>query len=216
MLDSTRRVKTNGIQALLFDLGGVLIDIDFDRAFAHWQPISRLSVSEFKATFEFDAPYQLFERGEITAAKYFAHLRTRLQLRDDPVRIAEGWNAIFRAEITETRRLVEAARTRIPCYVLTNSNGAHQAAWSALFPALVQSFERVFVSCEIGHRKPERAAFEFVGRELGIPLGSILFFDDTFENVSAAAAAGLIAIHVRAPEDVRAALQTHLKLGAST
>ncbi len=195
------------IQALLFDLGGVVVDIDFNRALVHWQPMSRLSLVELKAAFTFDVPYQRHERGEISAAEYFAHLARHLQLHDDPAQIAEGWNSIFIAEIAETRRRVEAARAWLPCYAFTNTNAAHQAAWTARFPAVVQAFERVFVSSEIGHRKPDRSAFEFVARSVGVPVESILFFDDTLANVEGARAAGLEAVHVRGPEDVKAALQ---------
>jgi putative hydrolase of the HAD superfamily len=196
----------HGIQALLFDLGGVVIEIDFNRAFEYWQPISRLSVDELKAAFKVDVPYQRHERGEITASEYFAHLGKSLQLQDDRARIAEGWNTIFVQEITETRRMVEAARTKFPCYAFTNSNAVHQAAWSAMFPMVVQCFDRVFVSSEIGHRKPERKAFEFVAHTLGISVNSMMFFDDLPENVAGAAAAGLEAVHVRGPADVKSAL----------
>ena len=195
------------IQALLFDLGGVVMDIDFNRALAHWQPMSRHSLAELKAAFTFDVPYQWHERGEISAAEYFAHLAQHLQLDDDPARIAQGWNSIFINEITETRRMVEAARALLPCYAFTNSNAAHQAAWSARYPAVVRAFERVFVSSEIGHRKPDRSAFEFVARSIGVPIESILFFDDTLANVEGALAAGLAAVHVRGPADVKTALQ---------
>jgi glucose-1-phosphatase len=200
-------MATSKIQVLLFDLGGVVVEIDFNRAFAHWQSISRLSLAELKATFTFDVPYQRHERGEITANEYFAHLTQHLQLQDGTARIAEGWNSIFVAEITETRRMVEAARAKLPCYAFTNTNAAHQAAWSAKFPAVVQAFDHIFVSSEIGHRKPDRSAFEFVARSLGVPMESILFFDDMLENVNGALAAGLEAVHVRGPSDVRAALQ---------
>jgi glucose-1-phosphatase len=205
-------MASSNIKALLFDLGGVVVDIDFNRAFAHWQPISRLSLAELKAAFTFDVPYQQHERGEINAAEYFAHLAQHLQLHDDPARIAEGWNSIFIDEITETRRMVEAARAKLPCYAFTNTNAAHQAAWSARFPAVVQAFEHVFVSSEIGHRKPDRGAFEFVARSVGVPIESILFFDDTLANVGGALAAGLEAVHVRGPADVKAAL---LRLGCA-
>ena len=196
----------SNIKALLFDLGGVVMEIDFNRAFAHWQPMSRLSLAELKAAFSFDEPYQRHERGEISAADYFAHLAQHLQLRGDPVRIAEGWNSIFISEISEARRMVQAARAKLPCFAFTNTNAAHQAAWSARFPAVMQAFDRVFVSSEIGHRKPERSAFEFVAQTIGAPMASILFFDDTRENVEGALAAGLQAVHVRGPADVKAAL----------
>lgn len=198
---------TTQVQALLFDLGGVVLDIDFNRAFAHWQPVSRLSLEEIKAGFRFDAAYQQHERGEMDAAAYFAHLSVRLQLQKGHARIAEGWNAIFIGEIADTLAMIQSARGRLPCYAFTNSNPVHQAAWSAMFPAVVQAFDRIFVSSDMGCRKPERQAFDHIAREIDTPPGAILFFDDLAENVAGAQAAGLQAVHVRGPGDVRAALE---------
>lgn len=195
-----------GIRALLFDLGGVLLDIDFGRAFASWASISRLSHGDLKEAFQRDLPYQRHERGEIGAPEYFTHVRETLQLEGDGERIVAGWNEILVAEIAQTRQMLEAVRGSIPCYVLTNSNPTHQAAFSARFPTLMASFERVFVSSDIGHRKPEREAFEFVANSIGMPLDAIMFFDDQIENVEGAAAAGLEAVHVRTPADIRTAL----------
>jgi putative hydrolase of the HAD superfamily len=65
----------------------------------------------------------------------------------------------------------------------------------------------VFSSHEIGRRKPERAAFEHIARVLDVPLGSILFVDDLPENVEGAQAAGLQAVLVRSPGDVRTKLE---------
>lgn len=198
------------IQALLFDFGGVVIDVNFNRAFECWQPLSPLSVEEMRATFKVDAAYQQHERGEITAAEYFAHLCRNLQLQEDHTRIAEGWNAIHVGEIVETSRMLQAAGTTFPCYAFTNTNATHQEAWTAMFPSLVQSFERIFVSSEMGRRKPEREAFEYVAREIGVTTDSIMFFDDLLENIEAASALGFQTTHVRSPADVGAALQ---KLG---
>ncbi len=198
---------TAKVQALLFDLGGVVLDIDFNRAFEHWQPVSRLSLDEIKAGFEFDAAYQQHERGEMDAAQYFTHLCNTLQLQEGHTRIAEGWNAIFLGEISETLAMIQSARSRLPCYAFTNSNAAHQAVWSAMFPSVVQAFDRIFVSSGMGCRKPERQAFDHIAREINVTPGAILFFDDLAENVAGAQAAGLQAVHVRGPADVRVALE---------
>jgi FMN phosphatase YigB (HAD superfamily) len=198
---------TAKVQALLFDLGGVVLDIDFHRAFEHWQPVSRLSLEEIKAGFRFDAAYQQHERGEISAAQYFTHLCDTLQLQQGHARVAEGWNAIFLGEISETLALIQSIRNHLPCYAFTNSNTAHQAAWSAMFPEVVQAFDRIFVSSDMGCRKPERQAFDHITRAINLPAGTILFFDDLAENVAGAQAAGLQAVHVRGPADVRAALE---------
>jgi len=194
-------------QLLLFDLGGVLIDIDFSRALRAWQPFSRLSFDELKQAFRFDEHYARHERGEITATQYFEHLMSVLALDAQHADIERGWNAIFVSEIAETLALVRAARDRMPCHMFTNTNAAHQAAWSRMFPMVASSFDRVFASHEIGLRKPEQRAFAHVAQALGVPAASIMFFDDSLENVEGARKAGLQAVHVRTPQDVANALQ---------
>jgi len=194
-------------QILLFDLGGVLIDIDFSRALRAWQPFSRLSSDELKQAFRFDESYARHERGEITAAEYFEHLSSILALEAEHSDIERGWNAIFVSEIAETLALVRAARGRMPCHVFTNTNAAHQAAWSRMFPTVASSFDHIFASHEIGLRKPEQRAFAHVAQALGVPADSITFFDDSFENVEGARKAGLQAVHVRTPQDVANELQ---------
>ena len=194
-------------QVLLFDLGGVLVDIDFGRALDAWAPRSALTPQLLRQTFRHDAPYQRHERGEIDAAQYFDHLAMALQLDASHAQIEQGWNAIFLGEIVRTRRIVEHMRTRLPCFVFSNTNAAHMAAWTAMYPALVGAFDGVFTSHELGLRKPERAAFERVCALIGQPASSVLFFDDLAENVAGARAAGLQAVQVRSPDDVAAALR---------
>lgn len=199
-------MSASEVRALLFDLGGVLLRIDFGRVFAHWQEISALSLPALTAAFEFDAQYDRHERGEISGAEYFAHIRDRLQLRDDLTHIEAGWNAIFDGVFEDTAALVCSASARMPCAVFTNTNQTHHAVWSRAHADVLAPFERVFVSSSIGMRKPERAAFEHVATELGVPIGSVLFFDDLPANVDGARAAGLQAVLVRHPDDVREAL----------
>ena len=200
-------MSTKKPKALLFDLGGVIIDVDFRRAFRAWEPLSQLSLEEIAQAFRFDIQYEKHERGEITAFEYFDHLRSVLFLKEDYVRIAEGWNSIYVGEISETICMVQSARAHFPCHAFTNTNATHHVTWSAMFPTITSLFDRVFTSHEIGHRKPEKQAFEHIAHAVGVPLDSMMFFDDLLENVEGAKSAGLQAIHVRSPRDVRNALQ---------
>ena len=194
-------------KALLFDLGSVLIDVDFDRSLRAWQPVSRLSLQQLRASFTVDAHYERHERGEIGAAEYFDHLARLLQLDAPHDRILAGWNAVFAGEIADTVALVHAVRSQVPCHVFSNTNATHQAAYSALYPDLFDGFGQVFTSHEIGRRKPERRAFEHIVTTLGVAPAEILFFDDLAANVEGAIAAGLRAVQVRSPEDVRSGLR---------
>jgi len=194
-------------QALLFDLGGVLVDIDFSRVLKVWSAYSSLSVEELKTRFGFDLQYHRHERGEINATEYFDYLASILDLNASREQIVAGWNAIFIAEFAETSAVVQMMRAHLPCYALTNTNAVHMDTLSILFPNVVRSFDRIFASHEMGLRKPERAVFEQISQSIGIEAGSILFFDDLLENIEAASEAGLQVVHVRSPKDVRDSLQ---------
>ncbi|HET9470652.1 MAG TPA: HAD family phosphatase [Usitatibacter sp.] len=194
------------VDALLFDLGGVLIRLDWDAVFAHWARCCGADAAELRRRFAFDEDYERHERGEIDAARYFEGLRRTLGIDLSDAQLEAGWNALFAGEVAETTRLVAQATARIPVHLFSNTNAAHQAAWSRDYARALRPFGRRFVSSEMGLRKPDRAAFEHVARELGVPPGRILFFDDTQANVAGARAAGFQAVHVRSPDDVARAL----------
>lgn len=197
----------NRPRALLFDLGGVVLDHDFGRAFESWQACSRIDAAEMARRFSHDEPYSRHERGELHADDYFRHLAEVLEI-DAPVeRIAQGWNSTFIGLLETTLARVHRARTRLPTYAFSNTNHSHQAVWSERFPTMVSAFEHVFTSNELGMRKPEREAFHHVSASMGFEPDEVLFFDDLEENVIGARAAGLQAVLVRGDEDVRAALE---------
>ena len=195
-------------EAFLFDLGGVLLEIDFNRAIAAWSPYSALPADVLRKRFRHDLQYERHERGEITATEYFAYLATTLQLTASFEQIEQGWNSIYIGEILQTRELVESMRRVLPCYAFTNTNASHMATWTKRFPGVVGAFDRIFASHQLGLRKPERAAFERVCALTGTSAASILFFDDLAENVRAAEDAGFQGVLVKTPEDVAAALRS--------
>ena len=190
------------VEALLFDLGGVVIEIDFGRAVASWAAASGVPVDTLGARFAFDHAYERHERGEITGDEYFAALRSSLQVDVPDDGLIAGWNAIYVGEVPGMRELLATAADRFPLYAFTNSNPTRHAFCSARYADALKSFRRVFVSSELGRRKPERAAFEAIAAAIGAPLDRILFFDDTRANVEGAQALGMPAVLVRSPADV--------------
>lgn len=193
-------------RALLFDLGGVVLDVDFDRALQAWARFSRLPLARLRELFHFDDPYQRHETGALDAGSYFAHLRERLGLECGDDHVQAGFNAIFPGEIADTLQLLDAVRGRVPCYAISNTNAVHVAEIERTFPQLLPRFARVFTSHEIGHRKPHPAAFQHVLEAIGVPAPQVLLFDDLEPNVQAARKLGMQAVIVRGPEDVRQAL----------
>jgi putative hydrolase of the HAD superfamily len=199
-------VVAANIKALLYDLGGVLIDIDFERVFRHWARFSPNPPEKIREHFVFEEHYHRYERGETGDAEYFDHVRRTLSLTASDEQILEGWNAVFVGLNDEVLALARDASRYLPSYAFTNTSLSHQAAWTHRYPDIRRTFREVFSSAEMGLRKPERPAFEAVVDRMGMEPSSILFFDDMPQNVEGARRAGIQAVLVRSPADVRGGL----------
>lgn len=194
------------IHALLFDLGGVIIQIDWNRVFQQWARCSPLSAREMCNRFQMDTAYEQHERGQLSASQYFSYLRNVVEFKGSDESFLKGWNAVFVREVKDVVDLLPRLKSKVPIYLLTNSNPTHEVFWRDAYFNTIKLFTDTFVSSTLGHRKPDKAAFDAVARKTGVALRSILFFDDTIENVEGAQAAGLRAVHVTDPSDVRRAL----------
>jgi HAD superfamily hydrolase (TIGR01509 family) len=194
------------IRALMFDLGGVVIEVDFGRVLRAWAAVAGCDPAVLGQRFSFDEAYQQHERGELDACGYFASLRSSLGLRLSDQEFAAGWNDLFVGIAGGMPALLTAASRRYPLYAFTNSNPTHQREWSTRFASELSAFRSAFVASELGLRKPDPAAFAAAAARAGFRAAEILFIDDTPENITGARAAGMHAVLVRSCRDVRTAL----------
>jgi putative hydrolase of the HAD superfamily len=193
-------------RALLFDLGGVLVDIDFGRAFQFWARRADTDPDSLRRRFRFDGAYEDHERGELSSPEYFSLLRSQLGVELTVEDLAAGWNDIYVGVVPGVAELLAKARRHVPLYALTNTNPSHQAAWTSLFAEELRVFTSVFVSSDLGHRKPEASAYLEVARRMGTEPHEVLFFDDTPANVEGAVAVGMPSVLVESAADVEKAL----------
>jgi HAD superfamily hydrolase (TIGR01509 family) len=198
----------NHIDALVFDLGGVLIDVDFNRAFAQWAAASGIESALLQSRFKVDDAYHRHERAEISGTQYFAALRESLGVDLDDSQFETGWNAILGAEIVSTTCLLPELLQQRPLYLFSNSNRTHHVCWERDYSGMLANFAEVFVSSEIGLRKPDAEAFMHVAGAAGLKPQRILFFDDTMENVKGARAVGMMAVHVTGTDSVINAIRS--------
>ena len=115
--------------ALLFDLGRVVLDIDFKRATACWAHHGKCDIADINARFKSDEALRQYESGKIDEATYFAGLRKMLGVDITHEQLLEGWNAIFVGEIPGIAPLLKRAAKRLPLYALSNTNPAAYRAF---------------------------------------------------------------------------------------
>jgi putative hydrolase of the HAD superfamily len=203
---SSPLLSPGSADALLFDLGRVVIDIDFDKVVACWAGHAGCAPADIVRRFERDEAYRHHETGGISDAAYFATLRAMLGLQLSDSQFLEGWNAIFAGEMPGIAPLLARAAKRLPLYAFSNTNNAHVEHFSQAYADVLGHFRELFLSSSIGLRKPEAAAYDHVVKAIGVPAGRIVFFDDLADNIEGARSRGLIAIHVTSPDDVSEAL----------
>lgn len=195
------------IDAAIFDLGNVLISVDFTRVVAAWAQAAGVSAAQLAPCFVFDEPFYALERGELDESEYFASLRTSLGIDLTDEQFLSGWNAIFGEPIPGMERLVRGLSRILPVYAFSNTNKAHRAHWEPRYRALLAPIREVICSCDIGCRKPDPKAFLRVADQVGVPPSGIAFFDDMEENVAGARAVGLRAFRVACAADAGKALE---------
>ena len=205
--DPSLALKPGGADALLFDLGGVVIDIDFNRVFARWAEHAARDVSVVRSQFSVGEAHRRHEIGAISDNEYFASLRSSLGIDISDAQLLDGWNQIFVDEVPGIADLLAHAAPRIPLYAFSNTNCAHEMHWSKRFAGVMGNFRKIFVSSSIGMRKPDAEAFRYVVSEIGVPAERIVFFDDGPANIEGARASGLQVVHVKSVADVAAALE---------
>jgi glucose-1-phosphatase len=199
-------LEPGSADALLFDLGRVVIDIDFERALAHWARHAGCAPADLTARFVAGEVYHGHERGEVDDAAFFADLRAMLGIEVADHHLLEGWNAIFVGEMDGIAALLARAGRRLPLYAFSNTNRAHVSHFSQHFSGVLSHFRELFLSSSIGLRKPDAEAYDHVVKAIGVPASRIVFFDDLLENIAGARARGLTAVHVTSPRDVANAL----------
>lgn len=192
------------LEAIIFDLGGVLVDVDFRRAIDRWARASGVPADSLLSRFARDEPYCAHERGELEDAGYFAHLRSALGLHISDADMRAGWNAVLGEPLPGMEALVRRLAAEYPLYVFSNTNPAHIAHFMPRY-GLLTHFRKVVTSCELGERKPEPEAFRRLMRLIGAK--HLMFFDDLEENVLAARQAGLEAFRVTRAEEIASILQ---------
>ena len=192
--------------ALLFDLGHVVLDIDFGKALACWAGHAGCTPADLAARFVREEAYRQHEVGKIEDADYFVSLRAALGIDISDVQFLHGWNAIFTGEMPGIAPLLARAAKRMPLYAFSNTNRPHVEYFSKAYADVLGHFRELFLSSTIGLRKPDARAYDHVVKAIGVPASRIVFFDDLAENIEGARARGLTAVHVTSHDDVAAAL----------
>lgn len=191
------------LKNIIFDLGGVILDIDFERT---QKAFVELGIGNIKELFGLGHAASFFkdhESGKISDEEFLDSIRklAKNSLSDDDAQSA--WNSLLIRFPAENIDLLKRLKAKYRLFLLSNTNAIHVAAFTRLYKDSFRNglfedlFEKVYYSHKVGLRKPDKEIYEHVIRDNGLVPGETLFIDDALVNVEAAIDAGLRAIHLR-------------------
>lgn len=183
---------SNGIKAIIFDLGNVLVD--FNHMIAA-ERISRFSVKTPQEIFElfFDSELTgLFEEGKISSQEFFLKIKETLNLKLDYGRFLPIWNEIF--FLSEKNHavydLARSLRKRYKIALLSNINILHFDYLKKNFPVF-DAFHNVIASYESGFRKPHPSIYKETLNVLKACASEVFYTDDRVELIEGACRLGI-------------------------
>lgn len=178
----------NTISTIIFDLGRVLVNIDFD-AFPH---ALGLFTQEDRAPFRLPVAEasHLYETGKISTDEFTSQLKKIFNHQFSKEQLLTAWNEIIQNDVVEINELVLQLQKKYTTAMLSNTCSSHFHKAQATTEN-ANLFSKNYLSYQIGYMKPAREVYEHILRDINIPANQILFVDDLQENIDAAKAVGM-------------------------
>ena len=180
-----------------FDMGNVIIDIDFKRVLGVWSHLSGTPLATLTERFSMGEVFQKHERGEISDEQFAADLCHEMGIALSFEQFSAGWHAVFvglRPEVIALFQKLREEGHRV--VVLSNTNRLHLDFWPHHYPEIEANTDAMYLAQNLGMRKPEPEIFRHVLEKEGFTAAQAVFFDDVAENIEAARNAGIEAVWV--------------------
>ena len=187
---------------LLFDLGGVIVDIDRQKCVEAFQALGFSDIASFLGEYGQKGIFLQLEEGKVTPSRWRQALRPHMPESVTDTQIDDAFQAFITGiprERLQALRDLRAKGHRL--YVISNTNAV---MWDGIIADLFRQeglsvddyFDGIVTSFEAGCCKPDPQIFNLVLDRFGLNAPEVTFFDDSADNCRRAAEMGFRAIHV--------------------
>jgi glucose-1-phosphatase len=200
--------KMQNIENIIFDLGGVILNLDNRRTEDAFVAMGAKNFGEnfghgFAASF-----FRDYEIGSISDQQFLADLKKLINSPVSDETIIHAWNALLLDFPPARIRLLQELRNRYRLFLFSNTNALHLAALKKIYTesfgkgSLDNHFEKTYYSHLIGLRKPDLASYKYIIDQNKIQPEKTLFVDDALINIKGAIAAGLQGFYLKPGMDL--------------
>lgn len=198
------------ITSIIFDLGGVLFDIDYKYTQEAFQKLgSNADFSEVYSQQKQAGIFDEFEKGNISPAQFREGLRKWLPSTVTDKQIDNAWNALLIGFPPDKVELLNELKKKYNLFLLSNTNEIHLPVVLNMIDTvhapgqLGKLFIKEYYSCRMGLRKPEKIIYEQVITENKLDPSTTLFVDDLIQNIEGSHALGLQTLHCTSDVSLR-------------
>jgi glucose-1-phosphatase len=199
-------VRTDrSIKNLIFDLGGVILDLSVDTTLQSFSTISGIDTNRVKQLFVNSPGFESYEKGEISDSEFRDFVRKLYKIEVDDEVLDTCWNAMLLNIPLEKLQLLETLKKTHRVFLLSNTNDIHvHYINNTLLPRVTEKslddfFHRAYYSHTMKKRKPDAEIFQHVLEEENLNPNESLFLDDNLANIDGASKLGIKTVHVVNP-----------------
>ena len=203
------------VKAIVFDLGGVLIDLDGERCVRAFREILGYErITELLDLSHQKGIYGEMEAGRLTADEFRAEILRESRPGCVPADVDRAMAGLLTGLDPAKVPLLERLARDYAIYGLTNNNEISVKRMHDIYEEngldWQHVFRKEFISCRMKLMKPSREIFDAAAAEIGLPPEEILFIDDSQRNVDGAVAAGWKAALYKQGTDLGACIERNL------
>ena len=190
-----------GIKSVIFDLGGVIYGVDYHKTI---NAFKALGIDRFEEVYAKAGQSDLFndlEEGKISRDVFVERIKTLSGQDMISSHIFIAWNSMLLGFMPDALTCLKRLRGSYRLFLLSNTNEIHiqeieSRVGAEVFSDFCALFEKVYLSHELGLRKPHPEVFTHIIEEQGLAASETLFIDDSIQHVEGAIKAGLRAYHL--------------------
>jgi len=195
------------LKNLIFDLGGVIIDLSIDHTIQAFSSISGMKQEEVNSLYTLSPGFEAYEKGLIGDNEFRDYVRVVYSINSSAEEIDGCWTAMLRGLSVKKLHLLLKLKEKYRVYLLSNTNSIHiNYINQTMLPGILQPtsplesyFHRAYYSHIMKKRKPNADIFEQVLAENALVPGETLFLDDNTDNLAGANQLGIKTVHVDSP-----------------
>lgn len=188
------------IDNIIFDLGNVILDIDYQSTIKAFEKIGIENASILYSKSSQTKIFDQLETGKITKEDFILEIQ-KIIPKASKSEIINAWNAIIK-DLPESRiDILKNLKDKFSIFLLSNTNSIHidyivKKIGRGKYDEFYNLFDKVYYSHEVKLRKPDPNIFKLVINENNLKIKNTLFIDDSIQHINSAKKLGLQTYHL--------------------